>query len=109
MKLKLISLDDCSDCRKISIGRLPSTIGRGDDAVIRIEDRWASRCHCEIEEVGGTLVVRDLGSTHGTFINGHAVSEAHLLPGDRLTIGMSNFEAQYKRAGEKKAARVKPR
>ena len=57
----------------------------------------------EIDEIAGTLVVRDLGSTHGTFVNGLEVTEAHLMPGDKLTIGLSNFLTQYKKRGTESA------
>ncbi len=106
MRVKLISLDSWTPDRKVVLGRMPSTLGRGTDADIRVEDRWVSRCHCRLEQIGDTLVVRDLGSTHGTFVNGVQIAEAHVLPGDRLTVGMSNFQAQYKRS--KRASAVLP-
>ena len=96
MKIKLISLDSWTAPRKIVAGKLPITVGRGDETDVQLEDRWASRQHCQIEAIGGTLVVRDLRSRHGTFINGHPVTEGHLMPGDKLTIGMSSFIAQYR-------------
>ena len=98
MRVKLISLDDWMPHRKIAIGKLPTTIGRSPDAGICLEDRWVSRRHCQLDQIGGTLVVRDLGSTHGTFVNGVQIAEAHVLPGDKLTVGMSSFQAQYKRS-----------
>ncbi|MBN2473438.1 MAG: FHA domain-containing protein [Pirellulales bacterium] len=98
MKAKLISLDGWMSQRKIPVPKLPAILGRGPHVAIRIDDRWASRYHCEIDEVAGTLVVRDLGSTHGTFVNGHAVTEAHLKPGDRLTVGVSSFQVQYRQS-----------
>lgn len=72
------------------------TIGRSPDAGICLADRWASRCHCEIDQIGGTLVVRDLGSTHGTFVNGREITESNVMPGDKLTIGISSFLMQYR-------------
>ena len=102
MKLKLISVDSWCAQRKIVAAKLPITIGRSDETDVRIEDRWASREHCQIEAIDGTLVVRDLRSRHGTFINGHPVTAGHLMPGDKLTIGMSSFVAQY-RCGRKHA------
>jgi pSer/pThr/pTyr-binding forkhead associated (FHA) protein len=96
MRVKLISLDAWSSRRKIVFGSLPMTIGRSPDAGVPLDDRWVSRRHCEIDQVGGTLVVRDSGSTHGTFVNGARVAEARLMPGDKLGIGMSSFEVQYK-------------
>ncbi|HUT12684.1 MAG TPA: FHA domain-containing protein [Thermoguttaceae bacterium] len=101
MKVKLVSVDSWKSRRKIITHRLPTTIGRSAEAAIHLDDCWASRRHCEIDEIDGTLVVRDLGSTHGTFVNGHRITEARLLPGDMLTIGISSFRAQYKRRNQR--------
>jgi ABC-type multidrug transport system ATPase subunit len=47
-----------------------------------------SRRHAEFEVAGGTVVVRDLGGTTGTYVNGELVRGAHpLAPGDRINIG----------------------
>jgi pSer/pThr/pTyr-binding forkhead associated (FHA) protein len=97
MKVKLVSLAPNGRKSKLVLKKLPVVIGRGTDAEVRLPDRWASRRHCEIYEIEGAPVVRDLGSTHGTFINGHQVTESHLMPGDRLTVGLTSFQAHYKR------------
>ena len=96
MKVKLISLDSWTARRKIVAAKFPITIGRGGETDVQLDDRWASRQHCQIEVIDGNLVVRDLRSRHGTFINGHPVTEGHLMPGDKLTVGMSSFIAQYR-------------
>ena len=47
-----------------------------------------SRRHAEFEVAGGTVVVRDLGGTSGTYVNGEIVRGARsLAPGDRINIG----------------------
>ena len=73
----------------------PLVIGRSEEADIRLDDRWASRRHCLIEAQDGTLVVQDLGSTHGTLLNNAIISEAVLKPGDRLCIGLTTLTATY--------------
>jgi pSer/pThr/pTyr-binding forkhead associated (FHA) protein len=65
------------------------------EVAVRIDDRWLSRRHCRLDWHEGVLIVRDLGSRHGTFVNGHSVTEAKLLPGDELCIGLSHFIADY--------------
>jgi pSer/pThr/pTyr-binding forkhead associated (FHA) protein len=97
MKVKLVSHDPWASKLKIILNQLPAVLGRSSGAEIRLADRWTSRRHCEIDQVNGTLKVRDMGSRHGTFVNGERVDQAHLLPGDKLTIGLSSFEVQYKR------------
>jgi pSer/pThr/pTyr-binding forkhead associated (FHA) protein len=70
---------------------LPIIIGRGPLAGIRLTDRWSSRANSEILEIDGALFVRDLNSSNGTLVNGVHVMQSHLLPGDKLTVGMSTF------------------
>lgn len=96
MNAKLVCLDSLFPLPEIVLREFPAVIGRGGSASIRIEDRFLSRKHCEVDRENGTLVVRDLGSKHGTFVNGFAVSEQlPLLPGDELHIGLYRFIAQY--------------
>jgi predicted component of type VI protein secretion system len=59
-----------------------------------------SRQHCELYEADGQLMVRDLGSLNGTFVNNQKVSEAPLPPGELLTIGTVTFRAVYESQGE---------
>jgi predicted component of type VI protein secretion system len=65
-----------------------TSLGRHDDCVIRIKSAQVSRRHCELFEVGGQLMLRDLGSANGTFVNGKRVTgEQSLKHGDELTVG----------------------
>jgi predicted component of type VI protein secretion system len=75
--------------------RLPSTIGRGRGASIMLPHPLVSRQHCELFESQGKLMVRDLGSLNGTFINNERISEALLPTGELLTIGAVTFRAIY--------------
>ncbi|HAA69395.1 MAG TPA: hypothetical protein DCE55_09655 [Planctomycetaceae bacterium] len=72
--------------------KLPMTLGRCESATIYLNDRWVSRLHCEIDLIDGSLIVRDLGSKHGTILNGTHTKQAQLMPGDRLSVGMVTFE-----------------
>jgi predicted component of type VI protein secretion system len=75
--------------------RLPSTIGRGRGATILLPHPLVSRQHCELFEAQGRLMVRDLGSLNGTFINNERINEAPLPTGDLLTVGAVTFRAIY--------------
>lgn len=76
--------------------RLPSTVGRGRDCSIMLRHPLVSRQHCEIFEAGGALLVRDLGSLNGTFVNNQRIEgDAPLQPGQLLTIGTVTFRAMY--------------
>ena len=68
------------------------TLGRGDSADIRIEDPFASSRHARIDRQGDVLVIEDLNSTNGTYLNGEPLSgPAPLHPGDRIRIGDNEF------------------
>ena len=75
--------------------RLPSTIGRGKGTTIMLAHPLVSRQHCELYEADGQLMVKDLGSLNGTFVNNQKVTEAPLPPGELLTIGTVTFRAVY--------------
>jgi hypothetical protein len=75
--------------------RLPSTIGRGRGATIMLPHPLVSRTHCELYESDGRLMVRDLGSLNGTFVNNQRVTESALPAGELLTVGTVTFRAVY--------------
>ncbi|MEA2201259.1 MAG: hypothetical protein QOI89_1855 [Solirubrobacteraceae bacterium] len=67
-------------------------MGRGERAEIRLEDPFASAQHARIYEQGNIMVVEDLGSTNGTYLNEELLETPRPLhPGDRLRIGDSEF------------------
>jgi hypothetical protein len=67
-------------------------LGRGERAEIRLEDPFASARHALIYEQGNAIVIEDLGSTNGTYLNEELLQTARPLhPGDRVRIGDSEF------------------
>jgi len=66
---------------------LAVTIGRESGNFIQLEDHEVSRRHAEIRRVGETLVLGDLKSSNGTFVNDRKVERAELASGDRIRIG----------------------
>jgi hypothetical protein len=67
-------------------------LGRGDRAEIRLEDPFASSRHARVYEQGNIVVIEDLGSTNGTYLNEELLQSARPLhPGDRVRIGDSEF------------------
>lgn len=63
-------------------------IGRSPEAHLYLpEDRFFSRHHCLLEMNPPHSFLRDLGSTNGTFLNGHRVRDAFLNNGDRIQCG----------------------
>jgi CheY-like chemotaxis protein len=63
------------------------TIGRADGNTFQIVETSISGRHCEVRLQGDELVVRDLLSTNGTFIQGRKIAEAVLKPGQTLRLG----------------------
>jgi hypothetical protein len=71
-----------------------ATLGRGD-VEIRLEDPFASSHHARIARQGHVLVIEDLGSTNGTYLNEEQLSGPQpLRPGDRIRIGDCEFSYQ---------------
>jgi pSer/pThr/pTyr-binding forkhead associated (FHA) protein len=67
-------------------------LGRGDRAEIRLDDPFASARHALIYEQGNVVVIEDLGSTNGTYLNEELLQTPRPLhPGDRVRIGDSEF------------------
>lgn len=82
-----------AECFTLDCEQLPATIGRSENATVRlVTDHWASRKHCTIEISDGKLVVRDLDSVNGTFVNGQRIHQACLERGDKLEIGLHAFQ-----------------
>jgi hypothetical protein len=67
-------------------------LGRGERAEIRLEDPFASSNHARIYEQGGAVVLEDMRSTNGTYLNEELLDTPRPLhPGDHLRIGESEF------------------
>jgi len=64
-----------------------TTIGRVEDNTFQIAEASVSSHHCEVLLQGNDVVIKDLNSTNGTFINGEKVSESPLKPGQTLRLG----------------------
>ena len=64
-----------------------TTVGRLEDNAFQIAEPSVSSHHCELTPRGAELLVKDLNSTNGTFINGEKVAEAVLKPGQILRLG----------------------
>ncbi|MDA8563626.1 FHA domain-containing protein [Mariniblastus sp.] len=76
--------------------RLPTVIGRGREATLTLPHPLVSRQHTEIFEQDGRLMVRDLGSLNGTFVNNQKIESDQVLePNQLLTLGNVTFRAVY--------------
>ncbi|MDR1295553.1 MAG: DUF3662 and FHA domain-containing protein [Bifidobacteriaceae bacterium] len=68
-----------------------TVIGRGSDADIIVEDTGVSRRHLEIRLGSDGPVATDLGSTNGTFVEGHRITNALLVDGNTITVGRTHI------------------
>ncbi len=64
-----------------------TTIGRVEDNTFQIAEPSVSSHHCEVLLRGNEVVIRDLNSTNGTFINDEKITESVLKPGQKLRLG----------------------
>jgi uncharacterized protein involved in exopolysaccharide biosynthesis/Mrp family chromosome partitioning ATPase len=74
------------------------TIGRMEDNVICIADASVSRYHCEVFIRNGEIVVKDMGSTQGTFVNGKQIVETPLKAGETMSAGNVEFRLENESA-----------
>jgi len=70
-----------------------NVLGRSTTANVRLADREVSRKHSQIDKEGEDYVLRDLGSSNGTFLNGKRIfAPTRLKDGDEVVIGTSKME-----------------
>ncbi|MEP6663494.1 MAG: FHA domain-containing protein [Verrucomicrobiota bacterium] len=85
---KLVVLSEGLTGRTYELKVDRTTIGRVDDNAFPIQEGSISSHHCEIHLRGNEVVVKDLNSTNGTFINGQQITgEGVLKPGQILRLG----------------------
>ena len=70
------------------------TLGRARSNSIVLDDMLVSRHHARISADDQGLIIEDLGSRNGTFVNGRRVQTTRLHEGDRIGIGASTFEVR---------------
>ena len=86
---------DAHDGETYAVGRDATLIlGRDEGCSIRLRDHSVSRVHCQIKSGARRLVLTDLQSTTGTFVNGERVVEVALKPGDQVNVGRQTFVVQ---------------
>ena len=74
--------------RRVHVGTEPLSIGRSPKCDVHVDQESVSRNHCQIHFTGNEFMVRDLGSTNGTYVNDDLVQdEWRLSHGDQLKVG----------------------
>jgi pSer/pThr/pTyr-binding forkhead associated (FHA) protein len=88
MRAQLVPLDGGP---AIDVVKDLTIVGRKEDCDLRLEHKSVSKMHCVIVKTDGLLLLRDLGSTNGTRVNGQRVRRAALLPNDQVSIANYKF------------------
>lgn len=92
MRARLIPVDDAP---AIELVKDLTLIGRNEDCDVRLENTGVSKIHCLLVKTDGLVLVRDLGSTNGTRVNGQRVRRAALLPNDHLAIAGVRYQVKF--------------
>jgi DNA-binding NtrC family response regulator len=91
-KCQLRVLSGPDEKKKFDLNQKTTQLGKKEDNDIVLLDNTVSRHHISIEMTSDSYLLKDLGSTNGTYINGLKVKEAYLTPGDVIKIGNSEIE-----------------
>ena len=79
----------------VEVAKEMTLIGRQEDCDLRLDHKSVSKMHCVLVKTDGLIVLRDLGSTNGTRVNGTRVRRAALLPNDKLSVANFHFRVLF--------------
>jgi diguanylate cyclase (GGDEF)-like protein len=78
--------------KKFNLTRPQMIIGRSSKADVQIDQEAVSRNHCKILNTGNAVLLRDMGSTNGTYVNDEMIDEYVLRDGDFIKVGRCIFK-----------------
>jgi len=87
MSVSLVLVQIDGKQREMALTKSVQVIGRQTDCQIRIPTSAVSRHHCEVSVQDSKPVIRDLGSSNGTFVNRRRIAQTELAAGDLISIG----------------------
>lgn len=91
-KLVILNQGMTGRAHELNVDR--TTIGRVEDNTFQIADPSVSSHHCEAQLRGSEVLIRDLNSTNGSFINGEKIAESVLKPGQTLRLGQVELKLE---------------
>ena len=99
MRVRLVPIEGGAP---IEIAKDLVLVGRKEDCDVRLDHKSVSKLHCVLVKTDGLLLLRDLGSTNGTRVNGQRVRRAALLPNDQIQLASLRYTVQV--GGDQPAA-----
>lgn len=92
MRAQLVPLDGGAP---VEVAKEMTVIGRQEECDVRLDHKSVSKMHCVLVKTDGVVLLRDLGSTNGTRVNGTRVRRAALLPNDKLSVANFHFKVLF--------------
>lgn len=92
MRARLIPADGSA---VVELTKDVTLVGRGEDCDLRVDHKSVSKRHCVLVATDGLVLLRDLGSTNGTRVNGTRVRRAALLPNDQVAFANFRFTLAF--------------
>lgn len=92
MRARLVSADGDPP---IDLVKDLSLVGREEGCDVRLPYKSVSKLHCVIVKTDGLLLLRDLGSSNGTRVNGQRVRRAALLPNDVVAFASRKYQVKF--------------
>ena len=91
-KLVILTQGMTGRAHELNVDR--TTVGRVEDNTFQIADPSVSSHHCEVLLRDGEVVIRDLNSTNGSYINDAQITESVLKPGQKLRLGQIELKLE---------------
>lgn len=106
---KLVLKFEEQTLKEIPVGNHPVTIGRGPDNDIHIDNLAVSTHHAKIYQDAGRVIIEDLNSLNGTFMNNQRITKSFLKVGDKVLVGKHHIMLDDTIDGEAPAAPAAPK